>query len=77
VNPCPCGYYGDSVRACTCAPAQVARYGKRISGPLLDRIDLHVEVPRVESAEAEGRRCPTATCARRYGNLVNGRMLRP
>ncbi len=48
MNPCPCGHYGDSSRACTCAEAAVSRYRKRLSGPLLDRIDLHVEVPRVE-----------------------------
>ena len=48
MNPCPCGYYGDSVRDCTCAPGLVARYQKRISGPLLDRIDMFVEVPRVD-----------------------------
>ena len=48
MNPCPCGYYGDSVRECTCAPGLVARYQKRISGPLLDRIDMFVEVPRVD-----------------------------
>jgi magnesium chelatase family protein len=48
MNPCPCGYFGDSVRACTCSAAVVTRYQKRISGPLLDRIDIHVEVPRVE-----------------------------
>jgi magnesium chelatase family protein len=48
MNPCPCGYSGDSVRECTCAPAVVTRYQKRISGPMLDRIDLHVVVPRVE-----------------------------
>ena len=46
-NPCPCGYYGDTERACTCPPSAVARYSKRISGPLLDRIDIHVDVPRV------------------------------
>lgn len=46
-NPCPCGYYNDPVKACVCAPGQVLRYAKKISGPLLDRIDLHVEVPRV------------------------------
>ncbi len=51
MNPCPCGYAGDSVRACTCAPALVTRYQKRISGPMLDRIDIHVEVPRVEFAK--------------------------
>ncbi len=48
MNPCPCGYYGDPVKACTCSPATVTRYQKRISGPLLDRIDIHIEVPRVE-----------------------------
>jgi magnesium chelatase family protein len=58
MNPCPCGYYGDSVRACTCAPAQVVRYQKRISGPLLDRIDLHVEVPRVDYEKLTGRSEP-------------------
>jgi magnesium chelatase family protein len=46
-NPCPCGYYGDTERQCTCPPSAVARYSKRISGPLLDRIDIHVDVPRV------------------------------
>jgi len=48
MNPCPCGYYGDLQKACTCSSVMVTRYQKRISGPLLDRIDLHVEVPRVE-----------------------------
>ncbi len=48
MNPCPCGYYGDPLRACTCSPGEIARYRKRISGPLLDRIDLHIEVPRVD-----------------------------
>lgn len=48
MNPCPCGYYGDPVRECTCSPAAIARYQKRISGPLLDRIDIHIEVPRVD-----------------------------
>lgn len=47
-NPCPCGYFGDPTHACTCSNAMVTRYQKRISGPLIDRIDLHVEVPRVE-----------------------------
>ncbi|HLE81853.1 MAG TPA: YifB family Mg chelatase-like AAA ATPase [Dehalococcoidia bacterium] len=48
MNPCPCGYYGDSAKPCTCTPGTVARYQKRISGPLLDRIDIFIEVARVE-----------------------------
>jgi magnesium chelatase family protein len=48
VYPCPCGYYGDPVKACTCSSSVVTKYQKRISGPLLDRIDIHIQVPRVE-----------------------------
>jgi magnesium chelatase family protein len=48
MNPCPCGYYGDPVKPCTCSSMVVTKYQKRISGPLLDRIDIHVDVPRVE-----------------------------
>ncbi len=48
MNPCPCGYFGDSVHECTCSLGTVSRYQKRVSGPLLDRIDIHVQVPRVE-----------------------------
>ena len=51
MNPCPCGYYGDVFRQCSCAPSAVAKYQKRISGPLLDRIDLHIEVPRLSEEE--------------------------
>ena len=51
---CPCGFYGDPVRECTCTPTQVSRYGKRISGPLMDRIDLFVEVPRVDYEKLTG-----------------------
>lgn len=47
-NPCPCGHYGDPVKACTCSPVMVQRYQSRLSGPLLDRIDIHVEVMRVD-----------------------------
>ena len=46
-NPCPCGFATDSERECTCTPTQIIKYQKKISGPLLDRIDLHVEVPRL------------------------------
>jgi len=47
-NPCPCGYLSDPDKRCVCAPSQVMRYQKKISGPLLDRIDIHIEVPRVK-----------------------------
>jgi len=47
MNPCPCGYWGDNEKDCSCAQAQINRYQGRISGPLLDRIDLHIEVPRI------------------------------
>ncbi len=51
LNPCPCGYLGDSIRPCACTVPQRSRYRGRISGPLLDRMDLHVEVPRLTGAE--------------------------
>jgi len=50
-NPHPCGFYGDAKRECRCSPRQIETYRQRISGPLLDRIDLHVEVPLVEFRE--------------------------
>jgi len=56
MNPCPCGYYGDSQKPCTCAHALVTKYQKRISGPLLDRIDIHIEVPRVDYEKLSGDR---------------------
>jgi magnesium chelatase family protein len=56
MNPCPCGYFGDPTRECTCSAGAIARYQKRISGPLLDRIDIHVEVPRVEYEKLTDRR---------------------
>jgi magnesium chelatase family protein len=54
MNPCPCGFSGDPER-CSCTPAQLARYASRVSGPLLDRIDMHVEVPRVVVAPNASR----------------------
>src|SRR5574342_289716 len=56
MNPCPCGYYGDPVKPCTCSPGMVTKYQKRISGPLRDRIDIHIEVPRVEYEKLSERR---------------------
>ncbi len=48
MNPCPCGYYGDPFRQCTCHPGLVSRYQKRISGPFLDRVDIFIEVPHID-----------------------------
>ena len=48
MNPCPCGYLGDKEKTCICSPTQTQNYKKRISGPIIDRIDLHVEVPRID-----------------------------
>src|SRR3990172_4497199 len=48
MNPCPCGYYGDPLRQCTCPPSIVSRYQRRISGPFIDRVDIFVEVPHVD-----------------------------
>lgn len=56
MNPCPCGYFGDQQKPCTCAPAVVTKYQKRISGPILDRIDIHIEVPRVDYEKLSGDR---------------------
>jgi len=56
MNPCPCGYYGDSVKQCTCSNSIVTKYQKRISGPLLDRIDIHIEAPRVDYKKLSDQR---------------------
>lgn len=54
MNPCPCGYFGDPRRECTCSPGLVQRYQKRLSGPLLDRIDIHLEIVGVEVDKLAG-----------------------
>lgn len=51
MNPCPCGYLGSATRACRCSPDQVSRYQGKLSGPLLDRIDLHIEVPSLPAQD--------------------------
>lgn len=68
-NPCPCGYYGDPERACTCTPWQVIKYRSRISGPLLDRIDLHVSVGRVPFSDLR------QTASGETSSIVRGRVL--
>jgi magnesium chelatase family protein len=90
MNPCPCGYLGDAKRPCKCTPMQIERYMGRISGPLLDRIDLHIEVPAVPfqelAATADGtpsaimrEQVSKARAAQRLrfgtsGNRLNARM---
>ncbi len=56
MNPCPCGFYGDPLKPCTCSAATVTKYQKRISGPLLDRIEIYIEVPRVEYEKLSDKR---------------------
>jgi len=67
MNPCPCGYYTDPNRECTCAPPQIQKYMAKISGPLLDRIDIHIEVPAVKYKElsSEVKNEPSAEIRRR------------
>lgn len=56
VHPYPCGFYGDSQKPCTCAAPVVTKYQRRLSGPLLDRIDIQIEVPRVDYEKLSGDR---------------------
>ena len=90
MNPCPCGYLGDAKHACKCTPIQIERYMGRISGPLLDRIDMHIEVPAVPFQELSANADGTSSVAmreqvskaraaqrRRFGadnNVLNSRM---
>src|SRR5438093_851096 len=84
MNPCPCGYFGDPQHNCVCGPLGVERYLARVSGPLLDRIDIHLEVPAVkyraladqgggESSEAVRERVDRALA----GSSGSGRMYLP
>ncbi len=63
MNPCPCGYASDPSRECTCAPGAIAKYQKRLSGPLLDRIDIHIDVPRVEYEKLADTRIAESSAA--------------
>lgn len=65
MNPCPCGFRGDPKRSCSCAPLQIERYLSRISGPLLDRIDIHIEVPAVPFRELSDRTEGTSSASMR------------
>src|SRR5207247_6696160 len=55
-HACPCGFYSDPVKECSCSAMAIARYQKKISGPLIDRIDIHVEVPRVDYEKLADKR---------------------
>lgn len=85
MNPCPCGYASDPHHQCTCSPGAVARYRKKISGPLLDRIDLHIEVPAVrykklssdkiaESSSEIQKRVQQARNVQTNRNAINGQL---
>lgn len=63
MNPCPCGYFGDPEKECTCSMSAVQRYQKRISGPLMDRIDIHVDVPRIPFEKLSDKRVGEASAA--------------
>ncbi len=65
MNPCPCGYFGDARKPCKCSPPQIDKYLARISGPLVDRIDIHVEVPAVPFSELRSKRDGTSSAAMR------------
>jgi magnesium chelatase family protein len=62
LNPCPCGYLGDPLHQCSCTPVMVQRYRSRISGPLLDRIDIHIEVPGVKYRDLSDSRDGESSC---------------
>lgn len=61
MNPCPCGYFGSSVKKCTCTPREILNYVSKISGPLLDRIDIYVTVDNIDFAEFRSRRAPESS----------------
>lgn len=63
MNPCPCGYYGDPIKPCTCSSSTITKYQKRISGPILDRIDIHIQVPRVEFEKMNDNRVGESSAA--------------
>ena len=76
MEPCPCGFFGDPVKECTCSPAAFSRYRKHIGQQLLDRIDLHVEVPRVDYTKlADKRQVETSTAIRSRVQAARDRQL--
>ncbi|MCL4359864.1 YifB family Mg chelatase-like AAA ATPase [Patescibacteria group bacterium] len=76
-NPCPCGNYGSDIKRCTCLPGTVLRYQRRISGPIIDRIDLHVQVPsvRVEKLVSPGEQAESSSSVHRRVQKARNRQL--
>ncbi|MGV8073335.1 MAG: YifB family Mg chelatase-like AAA ATPase [Syntrophobacteraceae bacterium] len=74
MNPCPCGYSGDPIRPCICSPNTVQRYRSRISGPILDRIDIHLEVPAVRYEDLHSSRSVESSATVR-GRVIDARKL--
>lgn len=76
MNPCPCGFYNDPTRECRCSPLQIQRYIGRISGPLLDRIDIHIDVPAVKFKELRAKDAPEGeSSAQILEKVLNARAL--
>jgi magnesium chelatase family protein len=74
MNSCPCGFYGDTARECRCTPGIIQRYLGKISGPLLDRIDIHIEVPAVAYKELRGKD-DGVTSAEIRGRVIEARRI--
>jgi magnesium chelatase family protein len=74
MNPCPCGFFGDPRHACSCTPQKIRRYRSRISGPLLDRIDIHIEVPALRYADVANRK-PAESSAAVRERVVRARQI--
>jgi magnesium chelatase family protein len=75
MNPCPCGYLGDKEKQCTCTEFQINRYQSRLSGPLLDRIDLQVEVPRLTAEELLNTQASSESSADIRKRVINARKI--
>lgn len=69
-NPCPCGFFGDPERTCTCSPTQISAYQNRIGGPLMDRIDIHIDVQRVPPSDILEMKCGTTSAELQQGVLA-------
>lgn len=73
MNPCPCGFMGDTVKKCTCQPFQIERYRSRLSGPLLDRMDIFIHVPRVNVEEISNKSTTTTTSEEFREQVISAR----